>query len=143
MLLVDSLAEEHILAAIRRGEFDDLPGQGQPLILEGDSAVPDELRVGYRILKNAGCLPPEVALKKEIREVEGLLNQVITGTEQQTIRRRLCLLNARLAMQGYDGNLLVREQAYREKLVDKMARDDKINTHPNLAETPIAGTATT
>jgi len=131
------------MAAIRRGEFDDLPGQGQPLILEDDSAVPDELRVGYRILKNAGCLPPEVALKKEIREVESLLNQVVTGTERQTIRRRLCLLQARLTMQGHDGNLLVREQAYREKLVAKMARDDKINMRPNLAETSIAGAAAT
>lgn len=143
MLLVDSLAEEHILAAIRRGEFDDLPGQGQALILEDDSAVPDELRVGYRILKNSGCLPPEVALKKEIREVESLLNQVEAGTERQSIRRRLCLLNARLAMHGHDGNLLVREQGYREKLIDKMARDDKNNACPNLAETSIAGTATT
>lgn len=143
MLLVDSLAEEHILAAIRRGEFDDLPGQGQPLILEDDNAVPDELRVGYRILKNAGCLPPGVALRKEIREVESLLNQVETSDELRTVRGRLCLLNARLAMHGHDGNLLLREQAYREKLIDKMARDDEENTRPNLAETPIAGTSTT
>jgi len=46
-------------------------------------------------------------------------------------------------MQGHDGNLLVREQAYREKLVAKMARDDKINMRPNLAETSIAGAAAT
>ena len=141
MLLVDSLAEEHILAAIRRGELDDLPGQGQPLNLEDDSAVPDALRVGYRILKNAGCLPREVALKKEIREVESLLNQVETGNERRTIRRRLCLLTARLAMHGHDANLLVREQAYREKLIGVMARDNGENTGPDLAATPIAGTA--
>ena len=135
MLLVDSLAEEHILAAIRRGELDDLPGQGQPLNLEDDSAVPDALRVGYRILKNAGCLPREVALKKEIREVESLLNQVETVHERQTIRRRLCLLTARLAMHSQDANLLVREQAYRQKLIAKMARDDSENPPPDLADT--------
>jgi len=135
MLLVDSLAEEHILAAIRRGELDDLPGQGQPLNLEDDSAVPDALRVGYRILKNAGCLPREVALKKEIREVESLLNQVESVHERQTIRRRLCLLTARLAMHSQDANLLVREQAYRQKLIAKMARDDSENPPPDLADT--------
>jgi len=143
MLLIDSLAEEHILLAIRRGEFDDLPGEGQPLILEDDRVVPTELRVGYRILRNSGYLPPELTLRKEISELESLLHQVEMGAEQQAIRRRLCLLQARLAMQGRDANLLLREQAYREKVIAKIARDEKKNTRPDLTATPIAGTAAT
>ena len=127
MLLIDRLAEEQISAAIRRGEFDDLPGEGKPLVLEDDGTIPDSLRVAYRILKNAGCLPPEQELRKEIRQVEGLLNHVETDLEAHTIRRRLCLLRTRLAMQGRDVNLLVHEAAYREKLLHQMARpgDDK------------------
>lgn len=122
MMLIDMLAEEQISAAIRRGEFDDLPGQGKPLVLEDDSAIPDVLRVAYRILKNAGCLPPEQELRKEIRQVEGLLNHVETDLEAQKVRRRLCLMRTRLAMQGRDVNLLVHEAAYREKLLRRMAR---------------------
>ena len=122
MLLIDMLAEEQISAAIRRGEFDDLPGKGKPLVLEDDSAIPDALRVGYRILKNAGCLPPEQELRKEIRQVEALLYHAETDLEAQKIRRRLCLMRTRLAMQGRDVNLLVHEAAYREKLLHRLAR---------------------
>ena len=49
------LAERKIAAAIERGEFDDLPGAGQPLDLDDlDPLMPEELRMAYRILKNAG-----------------------------------------------------------------------------------------
>jgi len=57
MLLVDRLVEEKINIALRQGEFDDLPGKGLPLVLEDNSAIPAELRVGDRLLKNAGFLP--------------------------------------------------------------------------------------
>ena len=125
MLLVDSLAEEQIQAAIRRGEFDNLPGSGKPLELDDDSGVPDELRVAYRILRNAGCLPPELTLRNKIHQLESLLDQVELAAERRSVRRRLCLLKARLAMQGHEGNLLVHEQAYRQKLVDKLSRQER------------------
>jgi len=139
MLLIDSLAEERIQAAIRRGELDDLPGQGNPLVLEDDSGIPEELRVGYRILRNAGCLPPELTLRNEIHQLEALLDRVDLGTEPAAIRRRLYLLKARLAMQGRDGNLLVRERVYREKLVEKVACDNKSACRTGRADAPAAG----
>ena len=121
MLLIDALAEEQIGAAIRRGEFDDLPGQGEPLQLDDNSAVPEALRVAYRILKNAGCLPPEQQLRNEIRQVEELLHQVESSAEEESIRRRLHLLRTRLALQGRDANLLLEEGAYRDKLMRHLA----------------------
>lgn len=127
MLLIDSLAEAQIRAAIRRGELDDLPGHGKPLVLDDDSGIPEELRVAYRILRNAGCLPPQLTLRNEIRQLEDLLDQTVLEAEEQTIRRRLCLLKARLALHGHDGELLVRERVYREKLIDKIARQGKQN----------------
>ncbi len=57
MWLLDQWAERHIIEAQRKGEFDNLHGRGEPLILDDDSHVPAELRAGYRLLKNAGCLP--------------------------------------------------------------------------------------
>ena len=123
MLLIDSLAEEQIQAAIRRGEFDDLPGQGEPLILDDDALVPDELRVAYRALKTAGCLPPELVLRREINEIENLLHLVESDNEQRDIRRRLGLLRARLSLQGREANLLLQDGIYRQKLIRRMARD--------------------
>ena len=123
MLLIDTLAEEHISKAIRDGELDNLPGQGRPLRLDDDSAVSAELRAAYRILKNAGCLPPELELRREIRQVEALLQQVdIDDAVGSKTRRRLCLLRARLAMQGRELNLLVEEGIYREKLLRSLDR---------------------
>jgi Domain of unknown function (DUF1992) len=54
MLALELLAERKIAEAIERGEFDDLPGAGKPLELEDDPLVPEELRMAYRILRNAG-----------------------------------------------------------------------------------------
>ncbi len=51
MWLLDQWAERHILDAQTKGEFDNLPGSGEPLTLDDDSHVPTELRAGYRLLK--------------------------------------------------------------------------------------------
>ena len=51
MWLVDELAEQHIKAALEKGELSNLPGSGKPLQLDDDSHVPPELRAGYRLLK--------------------------------------------------------------------------------------------
>lgn len=60
MNLLDQLAETRIQEAIERGDLRDLPGAGQPLILADDSAISEVLRAAYRLLKNAGFLPPEL-----------------------------------------------------------------------------------
>lgn len=65
MLALELLAERKIAEAVSRGEFDDLPGTGRPLDLEDDALVPEELRLAYRILKNAGFTPKEVRDKGE------------------------------------------------------------------------------
>lgn len=124
MLLIDRLAEEQIRAAIDRGELDHLPGQGKPLTLEDDSAVPAELRVAYRFLRNAGCLPPELQLRGEIRQLEGLLQRIEADAEEQQVRRRLCLLKTRLALRGHEVDLLAQEGAYREKLLRRLGARD-------------------
>ncbi|MCK7495402.1 MAG: DUF1992 domain-containing protein [Comamonadaceae bacterium] len=58
--LLDALVEQRIARAIAEGAFDDLPGAGKPLILDGDRLIPEDLRVAYRVLKNAGYIPPEI-----------------------------------------------------------------------------------
>lgn len=96
MDLLEELAEARIKDAQERGEFDDLPGTHQPLALDDNSGVPQELRAAYRLLKNAGYVPPELELRKEALELEGLL-QAATGVEEKDrIFRRLDLIMTRL-----------------------------------------------
>ncbi|BEQ16118.1 DnaJ family domain-containing protein [Desulfoferula mesophila] len=82
------LAEERIQKAAERGDFDDLPGRGRPLQLEDDSHVPEELRLAYKILKNAGYTPPELEAQKELMQVEDLLaNAPDEKTRYQALKR--------------------------------------------------------
>ncbi len=67
------LAESKIRAAMSRGEFDDLRGRGRPLPPDGLQRVPAELRMGYKLLRNAGCLPPELEARKELARLGALV----------------------------------------------------------------------
>ena len=60
MLALELIAERKIADAVENGDFDDLPGRGRPLDLEEDPLVPAELRMAYRILKNAGFAPGDL-----------------------------------------------------------------------------------
>jgi len=79
MWLLDQWAERHIITARDKGELDNLPGQGEPLILDDDFQVPPELRAAWRLLKNVGCLPPELVQRKEAVDLVDLLKSVKSG----------------------------------------------------------------
>ncbi|AUU82962.1 MULTISPECIES: DUF1992 domain-containing protein [Leclercia] len=122
MWLLDQWAERHILDAQRQGEFDDLPGSGQPLKLDDDSHVPPELRAAYRMLKNAGCLPPELEQRKEAIELSHLLTTVKEGTAAHAdYARRLALLELKLRQVGASTEFLRGD--YAERLMQKMKEE--------------------
>jgi hypothetical protein len=82
------MAEARIREAIERGEFDDLPGKGRPVELEDLSAVPEELRAGYLLLKRAGLLPEEMELRKELVTLERLLAACEDEAEREGLQKR-------------------------------------------------------
>lgn len=94
--MLDFLAERRIAEAVSRGEFDDLPGAGQPLDLDDDALVPEDLRLAYRILKNAGFVPPEVETLNQIAHLERL------AMGNATAVKKLALLKARIEARYYD-----------------------------------------
>ncbi|MBM7346142.1 DnaJ family domain-containing protein [Pantoea coffeiphila] len=107
MSLLDQLAEQHILAALREGELDNLPGAGQPLLLDDDRHVPKELRAGYRLLKNSGYLPPELEMRREAIELEQLLHGIDPQDECYELHaNRLHLLELRLRQAGMSTDFL-------------------------------------
>ena len=86
------LVEERIQKAQEDGLFDNLPGKGKPLNLDDDSSIPDDLRLTFKVLKNAHCLPIEMELRKEIFNLQQLLTDAIDSESRRERRRELNLL---------------------------------------------------
>ena len=76
------IAEQRIREAIENGEFDNLKGMGKPLDLGDESWIPEDLRMAYRVLKNAGCLPAELELRKEVLNLRELINTIDDNKER-------------------------------------------------------------
>ncbi len=118
MNLIDQIAEQKIIKAILNGELDNLPGQGQPLRLDDDCSVPEELRVAYRLLKNSGFLPPGVELRKEIAGVNQLLTEIASEDEQMKLSKRMDYLLMQLCVMK-PGSSICSEEYYLKKLNDR------------------------
>jgi len=126
MLFLERLAEERIREAQANGELDNLPGAGKPLPEEADLAgVAPSLRMACRILKNAGYVPEEVLLRREIADIRQLLQAGLVGEEHSAeVRRRLLVLSERLG-QLRGGNLLLQEQYFARMMARWDAEDKK------------------
>lgn len=119
MWLLDQWAERHIRDAQTKGEFDNLSGSGEPLVLEDDSHIPPELRAGYRLLKNARCLPPELEQRKEAIELADLLKGIRKDDPRHgELSRRLALVELKLRQAGIATDFLHGE--YSERLLQKI-----------------------
>lgn len=125
MSLLDDIAEARIQEARERGEFDHLPGAGRPLELEEDALVPEELRVAYRILKNAGCLPREVELRREVHELGQLLGALEDPGERDRAARRLRALQLRLELSRGPGAGLDLEHHYAQRVYERLAATER------------------
>jgi DnaJ family protein C protein 28 len=62
-----SLVEQRIQEAMRRGEFDNLPGKGKPLNLDKNPYLDPSLEMAYRLLHNNALAPEWIERDKEIR----------------------------------------------------------------------------
>ena len=119
MWLLAQWAERHISDAQKKGEFDNLPGTGAPLVLDDDSCVAPELRSGYRLLKNAGCLPPELEQRKEALLLGDMIKSLRSDDPQHAeLSRRLTLVELKLRQAGLDTGFLHGE--YSERLIHKI-----------------------
>ena len=68
---LESLAEKQLREATERGEFDDLPGKGEPIDLRENPFEDPDLRTVHRLLRNAGFAPAWIEERKAIdAEVE-------------------------------------------------------------------------
>ena len=83
------IAERRIAEAMLNGEFDNLEGRGKPLVFEDDTWIPEDLRMAYRFLKNAGCIPPELEARNEVINMCALINTIDDDKERLRKIRQL------------------------------------------------------
>ncbi|WP_085521123.1 J-domain-containing protein [Tuberibacillus sp. Marseille-P3662] len=116
------LAEERMRHSIDKGDFDHLPGKGQPLPDDDMSGVPEDLRMGYKILKNAGAVPEEVQLKKDMATLEQLIACTEDDAEKTQLRKQWnqqsIRFNQLIEKKQMRGNASFRK--YRSKIHNKM-----------------------
>lgn len=120
--LIERLAEQRIQEAQRKGEFENLPGKGKPLVLADYSALPEHLRMAYHLLKNANVLPPEAELLKDIHILEDLLKHVEDEGERKSLAKSLQWKMMRLDMLKRRTLDLRSVRSYGRKLFEKFSR---------------------
>ena len=93
----ERIAENRIRDAMQAGAFDELPGAGKPIDLDGYFKLPEHLRVAFSMLKSANCVPLEVELLNEIATLERQLSAA-PEDQQSRIRRTLTDRRTQLAV---------------------------------------------
>ncbi len=129
----DKIIEERIRRAQQKGEFDNLAGAGKPLTFKDDVHVAEELRLAYKILKNADCLPPEIELKKEIERTEDLLSGMEDTAEKYHTLKKLNFLIMKLNTLGNRSIEFDVPQRYSGKMVERFEaskKNSKKDQHP-------------
>jgi len=83
------LVEARIEAAERAGEFEGLPGAGQPLRLSEDETLDPTQWAALHVLKNAGSAPAWIELDRELRqELEAARRELRRQAGSQAALRR-------------------------------------------------------
>ncbi len=117
----EKIVEERIKKAQREGSFKNLTGAGKPLKIEKNN-IPSDLSMAYKILKNADFLPPEIELRKKIRQTEDLLEGMTDTTKKYRTLRKLNYLIMKLNMSRNTSIQFDMPQHYEDRVVKKIER---------------------
>ena len=99
MPTLDEQIAQSLRDSQRSGELQSAPSWGKPLELADDYAqTPEELRLGFKALKDAGFVPPEVETMKRIAALKRLIADEPSGPTADAMRQRLSELQQHLAM---------------------------------------------
>ena len=116
-----SQAERRIAQAQKEGAFEHLPGEGRPLDLDDDSNVPAELRMAFKVLKNAGYVPPEIADRKEVSTILDLLEHCEDGAEKVRQMQKLDVILMRMNSRRERSVALCEHDPYYENVVRRVS----------------------
>jgi len=77
---------------------NDLPGKGKPLDLDEYFRCPEDLRIGYSLLKNAGFVPEEVEQLQQISRLIDELDRCADPAVRTRLRSQLNETRVRLTL---------------------------------------------
>ncbi|MBT9492606.1 MAG: DUF1992 domain-containing protein [Paucibacter sp.] len=95
----DDEIAQHLRQALASGELQSAESFGKPLAADaGWEATPDSLRMPFKILKNAGYAPPEVALFHEKAALQAQIAACSDEAERRQLQEQLGQLAQQLAL---------------------------------------------
>ncbi len=99
MPTLDEQIAANLRVAQRNGELQSSPSWGKPLDLaDGYAQTPEELRLAYKVLKDAGLVPPEVETMQQIAALARTLEDDPHAPDAPQLRQRLSELRQHLAL---------------------------------------------
>ena len=99
MATQDDEIARHLREALGSGELARAAGFGKPLPEDaGWQATPEALRMPFKILKDAGFVPPEVELFHARAALAAELARCEAEPDRQALRRRLSELEQKIAL---------------------------------------------
>ena len=99
MSWLSRLAERQIQKARLKGQLQGLEGEGKPLPdRPGDAFVSPGDAIGFRIMAEAGGLPEEITLKKQVIAQRAALATLTDESDRKAAMARLAELEMRLAI---------------------------------------------
>lgn len=98
--MVEDHIGRHLADSEKSGELRAAASFGKPLDFgDGYCETPEDLRMGYKILKDGGYVPPEVEMMQEIEALRRRLHAEPDAANASTERLRLADMQQKLAMQ--------------------------------------------
>ena len=96
---VDEIIRQWVAKVEKTGELKNDPKFGKPLELdEGYSETPEELRMAYKILQNAGYVPAEIEFFRTLATLREQLAAARDEGEARALRRQIAELDQKIAM---------------------------------------------
>jgi hypothetical protein len=97
------LLDDHIGESLRQseqtGELQAAPSYGKPLGFgDGYDETPADLRMGMKILKDAGVVPSEVEAMREAAALEARMNTCTDDAERRVLQQRLSEMRQAIAL---------------------------------------------
>jgi hypothetical protein len=99
MSTLDEQIASSLHESLRNGELQSAPSWGKPLAADdGFDQTPDELRLGFKMLKEAGFVPPEVETMKQIAALRECIVGEPDADKARAMQRRMVELQQHLAL---------------------------------------------
>ena len=95
---MDNSVEKLIQEWLAQNEGEELPGKGKPLNLDEYFRWPEDLRIGFSLLKNSGHVPEEVEQMREIKRLEDELRTCSDAINKTRLEREMRAAQVKLSL---------------------------------------------